>query len=283
MVERLRDLYDEYQLTGDSTATWEAYSLELCLEKMLWGRPASRLSNKLAVEIGPGAISLMNCRTGQFGFLALEPWIYRARPPPLKIRFKSSIAISKVYIFYGFHNILDSPCESLRKEFIKRFLEDSFVSKSVIPGSCDDFFQHLQGQPNSPYKGVSIGKMSREDVAMRLTLMASPRASKVFMRIIEFLTLADLQLQDVLLSAVVCQLSKYRTYALYTPCKSIYNAIITNTRENRFVLRWDTQNSPPIPFQLPKATATATTAEKPEVENPKPAEECEPYTRCRGG
>ncbi|XP_076089674.1 uncharacterized protein LOC143060243 [Mytilus galloprovincialis] len=26
MIERLRNLYDEYQLTGDSTATWEAYS-----------------------------------------------------------------------------------------------------------------------------------------------------------------------------------------------------------------------------------------------------------------
>ncbi|CAC5390784.1 unnamed protein product [Mytilus coruscus] len=53
MVERLRNLYDEYRLTGDSTATWEAYTLELCLEKMLWGRPASPSSNEQAVTIGP--------------------------------------------------------------------------------------------------------------------------------------------------------------------------------------------------------------------------------------
>ncbi|VDI19539.1 Hypothetical predicted protein [Mytilus galloprovincialis] len=129
MIERLRNLYDEYRLTGDSTATWEAYSLELCLEKMLWGKPASPVSSKLAVEIGPCA--------------------------------------------------------------------------SVLPGSCVDFVHHLQGQPNAPYKGVSIGKMSLEDVAMSLMAMVSPRASKVCTRMIEFLILADLQLQDVLLSGII--------------------------------------------------------------------------------
>ncbi|CAC5393035.1 unnamed protein product [Mytilus coruscus] len=170
---------------------------------MLWGRPASPSSNEQAVTIGPGAVSLMNCRTGQFGFLALEPWIYRDRPPPLKIWFKCKTAISKVETFYGFHNFLDSTCEMLGKQFIKKFLEDSFVIQSVLPGSCDDFFQHLQGQPNSPYKGFSIGKMSREDIAIRLTEMGSPRASKVCIRMIEFITLADLQLQDVILSGII--------------------------------------------------------------------------------
>ncbi|VDI81533.1 Hypothetical predicted protein [Mytilus galloprovincialis] len=171
---------------------------------MLWGSPAPPSSNKQAVKIGQGAVSLMNCRTGQFGFLALGPRIYRDKPPPLKIWFKSKTAISKVETFYGFHNFLDSTCEMLGKQFIKKFLEDSFVSQSVLPGSCDAFFLHLQGKPNSPYKGVSIGQISREDIAMRLTEMASPRASK-----------------------------------------------------------------------LPQATATATTAEKPEVESPKPTEERE--------
>ncbi|CAG2242310.1 unnamed protein product [Mytilus edulis] len=78
-------------------------------------------------------------------------------------------------------------CEMLGKQFIKKFPEDSFVSQSVLPGSCDACFLHLQGKPNSPYKGVSIGQIFREDIAMRLTEMASPRASKVFIRMIEFL------------------------------------------------------------------------------------------------
>jgi len=72
VCDKLQSLFDEHKGSSNSSAVWEAYQLELTVEKILWGHPLSYLSNQCAVNLGPGISIPSRCSSDQYGFLRLE-------------------------------------------------------------------------------------------------------------------------------------------------------------------------------------------------------------------
>jgi hypothetical protein len=148
LVMELSRLLEEFSCTGNIGATWQAFQLELALEKMLWGQPLCFRSKALSVNLGPGQLTAGRSRTDDLGFLALDRWTAcmanEDSVPPCSIWTFSDAMAGKIRRSAGIHDIMQSSSFVLGRRLLNTLIEDCFeIGKLGVFIRFEDFKEEL--------------------------------------------------------------------------------------------------------------------------------------------
>jgi len=110
LCEKLGHLNNVYANTGNCSATWSAFQLELALGKLLCGHPLGFMSQQSSINLGPGVSYPSRSLSDHLGFLALGDSNAMTDSenscPPTKIWTSSTIIQQRIEKIVGFHDYL---------------------------------------------------------------------------------------------------------------------------------------------------------------------------------
>ena len=116
--------------SGNLSAIWRSYQLELAEEKLLWGKPLTVRSNTYSVNLGPGVLETSRSLTDYLGFLALEESTACMENentlPPTGIWTNSDLMKRRIAKTVGFHDILESSYCVIGRKLLQVLLQDLY-------------------------------------------------------------------------------------------------------------------------------------------------------------
>ena len=197
----MAETLSKFKKTGNVSAIWRAFQLEIAELKLLWGRPLTFRSNQYAVNLGPGILLPSRSVTDYLGFLALEDSTAcmeseKSIPPPC-IWTNSEVMRRRITRSVGFHDILDSSYGVIGRKLLNILLQDLYeVGKMELAFMrFDEFLSEMINDTGRLEKSGSITSNKL------LEVLSFPRRTcfpMVFGNITELLLALGLPLKEIL-------------------------------------------------------------------------------------
>lgn len=228
LTAELRSLLEKFSGTGNIEATWKSFQLELAAEKMLWGRPFARCSNRFSVNLGPGCLEPSRSLSDEKGFLALERWTTCMNTedsiPPCRVWTGSVAVESKIIRSVGFHDVINGPHFVIGRRLIHTLVRDIYETAKVF-STFEEFKQRLFCETQTTYRvhgGVTITRLSQ--------ILSTERrlgTNMMFGRQCEIIRRLKLELSSVLLEGLQDLHLRY------------FPALKLNDNHRHSILSWD--------------------------------------------
>lgn len=214
--DRLQSLFEQYKGTGSSSGVWEAYQLELAVEKILWGHPLSYLSNHCAVNLGVGIGNPSRCVSDQYGFLRLENKFSccsnEDTTPPLSIYSKSNVVQHQLEKMFGFCDYMESSSLVLGRRLVEIIVLDMYDIGCMSGG----FGAFLASLKDGGHSLRVVSATSRKSLSQQLTCVPNCKYPMVFMNILRLLKKKDKNIESLIIKGLeelqLCYFPAFRAY-----------------------------------------------------------------------
>jgi hypothetical protein len=229
LVSEMSGLLDKFSCTGNIEATWQAFQLELAVERMLWGKPLCFRSQALSVNLGPGQLSPGRSRTDYLGFLALDRWTAcmanEDSLPPCSIWTASDAMAGKIRRSAGIHDIMQSSSFVLGRRLLDTLIRDLFeVGKLGVLIRFEEFKEELFSEKATKLRVT--GAVTVNQLALILSGKRRLPVAMAYGNIYDLLEKSNVNIQSVLKDGLV-ELGLY-----YFP------AVQTSDSHRHAVLNW---------------------------------------------
>ncbi|XP_063962071.1 uncharacterized protein LOC135155775 [Lytechinus pictus] len=196
--DTLSTLHEQSQHRGGYMASWKAYQMELCAEKLFWGRPMVPNDNIISINLGPGAIYDQRSVTNIRGILGISPANSSSlpdRPPPLNHWTHSRIQQERVNRLFAFSDSLHAGDVVIGRSLLMILFGDLYNSDVF---SIESF---TRDHPVPPMQ--CSGSISLEQLAHELIIRSRFPFPFAFGRALEMLSISSIDALRVIKAGVV--------------------------------------------------------------------------------